>query len=106
VAKYIRMAEEDVEDGIREIAGLEKNDSDSEENLNPVKCHKCGTMNKFETENCSNCVAVLTTSEKFKEGQIDEAKDKLKNEMIKNKIGIEDDKIEEKSRELIKSEVG
>lgn len=102
VAVYIRMAEKDVEQGIRKIAGFEDNgDSEPEEDLNPVRCHICKKLNKFEADNCKNCGETLETSVLFDEVQIQKTKDKLKTKMIEEDIGMDDEDIRSAARELL-----
>lgn len=93
VAVYIRMAESDVEQGIREISGIQKREDDTEEDLDPVKCQECKKLNKFEAENCRDCGATLKTSDLFTEVQIEEMKDELKTKMIEEDIGKSEEEI-------------
>lgn len=56
VSKYIRMADSDVEAGIRQLADLETGENLSDyEDINPWKCENCGKLNKFEKEDCGGC---------------------------------------------------
>ncbi len=101
VAKYIRMAESDVEEGIRQIAGIQEADEKFRKDLNPVQCYDCNELNKFEAENCTSCGAVLTTSEMFEQKQIEEATDELVFEIAKSETGFTEDEIEKKAQELV-----
>jgi integrase len=105
VATYIRMAEEDVEEGLRAIAGLEKKEDEEQEDLNPVKCPKCGNLNKWEAEICENCDEGLKTSKMFEEVQIKETKEDLKSKMIEENIGVDDEELYDAAEELVKEKL-
>ena len=106
LATYIRLGKANVEAGVRQLSGLEANDTEPEPDLKPTKCYNCGNFNKFEADNCSNCGTVLQTSKAFEELQVRETKDKLKTTMIQEQIGMEEETIREKARELVKEEMG
>ncbi len=101
VAKYIRMAESDVEQGIRQISGIKDKQEEEQPDLNPVKCHECRTLNKFEAETCRQCDETLKTSDLFTEMQIQETKEKLKTKMIEEDIGTSEEEIKEAAEELL-----
>ncbi|MFB6076887.1 MAG: tyrosine-type recombinase/integrase, partial [Candidatus Nanohaloarchaea archaeon] len=106
VAKYIRMGKSDVEASVRRVAGMEPEDDPEEEDLNPVQCHQCGELNKFEATNCTTCGEVLETAELFNEVQVERAKDALKDRMIKEKVGIDDDRMDELAEQVVEEEMG
>lgn len=103
LATYIRLGKANVEAGVRQLSGLEANNSEPEPDLKPTKCYNCGKFNKFEADNCSNCGTVLQTAKAFTDLKVRETKDKLKNTIIKENIGMDEEKIQEKAKELVKN---
>lgn len=101
-AKYIRMAESDVENSVKEIAGLEDSKTSYEEDLNPVKCYECGTLNSFEADTCKECGSELTTSKFYEEQQISEIEDQITTELALGQLDYDEEDIQEKAKELYK----
>lgn len=106
VAVYVRMADSDVEAGVKKAAGIEVEEEEEERDLHPVKCHECREMNKFEAENCRECDAVLNTSELFTQVQIEKSADKLTERVMKEKIGLDDEKINQHAKEIVAEDLG
>lgn len=104
-AKYIRMAESDVENGIRTIAGLDTTETDDEDDIHPVKCHECNAFNTFEATNCYACGTLLESSELYTEIQVQEAKETLKSRMIEQGVGVDDDRLKDLAKEIVREEV-
>jgi integrase/predicted nucleic acid-binding protein len=100
VAIYVRMAESDVEAGIRKVAGIKENGKENERDLHPVQCYECGRLNKFEAETCKNCDTSLNTSKLFEEKKIEEVTENLVFDIAKNEAGIDKDEIREKAEEV------
>jgi len=105
LATYIRLGKANVEAGVRQLSGLEANDTEPEPDLKPTKCYNCGKFNKFEADNCSNCGTVLKTSKAFTDLKVRETKEELKNTIIKENIGMDEQKIREKAKELVKNNI-
>jgi integrase len=103
---YVRMAKSDVEAGIKQVAGLEVEEKEEERDVNPVKCHNCGRMNKFEAENCSDCDEVLETSEVFKKAKIEESTKKLNERIVKERVGLDDEKINQHAKQIVAEDLG
>jgi integrase/recombinase XerD len=103
-AKYIRMAQKDVESGIKKVAGYEI--EEEERDLHPVKCPSCGAANKFEAETCQECDEVMTTSELFSKVKIDEATKKLHKRIITERTGLDDEKINEHAKQIVAEDLG
>jgi site-specific recombinase XerD/phage FluMu protein Com len=101
VAKYVRMADSDVEQGIKELTGLDSGEDQDKVDLTPVKCYECKELNKFEAENCSNCGTVLKSSKMFEQSQIDEATDDLMFEIATSEAGFSEEEIKDKAQELV-----
>jgi hypothetical protein len=105
-AKYIRMAESDVEAGIRDVAGLEQVEDDVEDDLNPVQCHECETWNRFEAAHCRSCSTRLAAGDLFDEVRVQETAEKLQWSILRENIPLDEERIREKARELVHEEVG
>ena len=103
---YVRMAKSDVEAGIMRVAGLEVETTEDERDVNPVKCHSCGEMNKFEAESCLECAEVLETSEVFKKAKIEESKKKLNERIVKERVGLDDEKINQHAKQIVAEDLG
>lgn len=104
-AKYIRMAESDVEAGIRDVAGLDQVEEDLEEDLNPVRCHECGTWNRFESLQCDSCNTTLAAGDLFDEVRVQETAEKLQWSILRENIPLDEADIREKARELVEERV-
>jgi site-specific recombinase XerD len=104
VAKYIRMAESDVENSIKKIAGLRDSDKELEEDLNPIKCHDCNALNKFEAINCNQCGEAISMEEQFIESQIEEKTDQFMEEVIRSQTEFKPKEINEKAKEFVNEE--
>jgi len=100
-AVYVRLAESDVENGLRSMYGMKEKEDDQEEDLVPVRCHECGNLNKFEVESCANCDEVLTSSNFFEESKIRETKEELKTRMIEKQIGYDDEELDQIAEDLV-----
>lgn len=105
VAVYVRMAKEDVENGIRKVADMETKDDQDKRDLHPVPCPACEQLNKFEVENCSSCGETLRMSDLWEKVKVKETKEELKTRMIEEEVGIEDDEVEEMAREMIEEKI-
>jgi hypothetical protein len=95
------MADSDVEQGIKELTGLDSEENKEKIDLTPIKCYKCKESNKFEAENCSNCGEVLKSSKMFEETQINEATDELVYNVAMNEGGFTEEELREKAEELV-----
>lgn len=105
VAVYVGLAESEVEAGLRRAAGQEVEETEEEEDLKPVVCHECAKENVFEAENCERCGAVLETSELFTQVQVEESTRKLNERIIKERIGLDDEKINEHAKQIVAEEM-
>lgn len=105
-SRYIRMAQSDVESGIKKVAGYEIEETEEERDLHPVKCPSCGELNKFEAETCIECGDVLSTSELFSRVKVEEATKKLRKRVITEKTGLEDEKINEHAKQIVAEDLG
>ena len=54
-AKYIRLAEEDLQKALMEEYGEKNNDDIDEDLLKPIRCRNCGELNSIEWSFCTNC---------------------------------------------------
>lgn len=103
VSKYVRLAEADVENGVKSLYDMETEDS-QERDLEPVKCHSCGELNRFEAESCQECDATLQISKLYQESRIDEMTDELVYEVAKDKAGLSEEEIRERAEKVVKKE--
>jgi len=105
-AVYVRLAESDVENGVRSMYGMEEKTEEQEEDLVPVTCHECGALNKFEADTCTaeGCNAELTTSEFFAENQIIEKTEQFKTEIIRSNTEFSPEQVNEKAQEFVEKE--
>lgn len=106
LSKYIRLAEADVESGVKELYNMKKGEDEEMEDLRPIQCHECGELNKFEAETCKSCGENIKTSKLFREVQIRETKEDLKTKMIEKNIGVDDEELDSAAEELVKKELG
>ncbi|MDY6788765.1 MAG: hypothetical protein SVV03_02265, partial [Candidatus Nanohaloarchaea archaeon] len=63
--RYLRLAEQDLEDSLKSKSRNWEGDEKREEDcfyFEPVKCRSCGCFNKFEASNCKDCGTVLSAS--------------------------------------------
>jgi integrase len=105
LATYIGLAEADVEDGVRELVGIESSyKQKSEQDLEPVQCHDCKTWNKWDSESCSSCGEALTTSDLFQKVQIEEKTNQFMGEIISSETKFEPEEINEKAKEFVQEE--
>lgn len=105
VAKYIRMAESDVENSIKKISGMQDHEKEIEEDIDPVKCHKCGELNKFEAETCRSCGEALKTSDLYGKVQVEKRASDFKDELIKSNTDFEPKELDQKAKEFVKEEL-
>jgi site-specific recombinase XerD len=101
---YIALAESDKENTVMELAGMKNRKEDRERDLLPVKCHECGELNRFETENCRECGQTLTTASMFKQVQIEEKTEKFMEDIIKSETEFNPREINQKAKEFVKQE--
>lgn len=104
--RYLRIAEGDIDSKMRDKSeNWESEDEDlgNGYHFEPVKCHECGELNKWEAENCSSCGQVLSESEIFEHTQIEEMTDELVYEVAQSQAGVDREEIKQKARELVKS---
>lgn len=101
---YIALAESDKENTVMELAGIKEDKKTEEKDLLPVKCHACSKLNRFESENCSECSKTLTTSSMFKEVQIEEKTEQFMEEIIRSDTEFNPQKINEKAKDFVKEE--
>ncbi|MBY6293885.1 tyrosine-type recombinase/integrase [Nanohaloarchaea archaeon H01] len=101
---YIALAESDKENTVMELAGIKKKEENRERDLLPVKCHECGELNRFETENCRECGQTLTTASIFKQVQIEEKTEKFMEEIIRSDTEFNPEEINQKAEEFVKEE--
>lgn len=108
VRYYVRLAQEDIEDAVREEAGLAKREKNHAEEkvLNPRICGECGTANKFEAENCMVCGEFLPESnfDEFTEIQIEEKTEQFMEEIIRSETGFDPVEINEKAKQFVEEE--
>lgn len=101
---YIALAESDKENTVMELAGMKKRGDREEKDLLPVKCHECGELNRFETENCRECGQTLTTASMFREVQIEEKTEKFMEDIIRSETEFKPEEVNEKAKEFVKEE--
>jgi len=100
-AKYIRLAESDVENSIKEISGLgAEAENGQEKDINPVECFNCKSLNVFEAENCTKCGQALTTSDFYEEQKKKEIEDQITTELALGQLDYDRDDIKQKAKEL------
>jgi integrase len=102
--RYIRLADGDLQMRARKFS---RNHKVEEEELKegyhfePVKCPSCGELQKWDSNTCE-CGEELTESAYFDHVRIEETTQKLQTEIIKEQIGLDDEQINEKAKELVK----
>jgi integrase len=107
VAHYARVDDEAVENEVSRHLGLEENGEREESNmLTPAECHECRTINSFTSDICRSCGEALATGELVEEFEIQETKSELKNKMIEQNIGLDDEELEEEARRLVEENLG
>lgn len=105
LATYVGLAEADVEDGVRELVGIESsNGSETEKDLEPVQCHECKEWNEWDNESCNSCGEALTTTDLFREVQINEKTDQFMGEIISSETKFDPEEINEKAKEFVQEE--
>lgn len=105
LSRYIRLAEADVESGVKELYDMENSDKEVKEDVEPIQCHECQELNKFEAETCKNCGENIKSSKLFKEVQVKETKEELKTRMIRDNIGLDDEELDEAAEDLVKDKM-
>jgi integrase/ribosomal protein L40E len=107
VVHYARVAKEDVEKGVAEHLGLHQERDEREESrvLTPAECHECGEVNSFEADTCRSCGEALSTGDLIREFKVEEAKSKLKTNMIEREIGLEDEELEKEAERIIEEQI-
>jgi len=106
VAHYARVAKEDVEKGVAEHLGLEKEDSSEDEKdvLTPAECHSCEEINSFQADTCRNCGEALNTGDLVQKFQIDKQTQRFKDEIIKSDTEFNPESINQKAEEFVREE--
>jgi integrase len=100
-AKYIRLAESDVEDAVLSMYDMNEEEEEQEKDLIPVNCPECSKLNRFESENCKRCGEVLTTSKLYEQAKIKEATDDLVYELAVQEGPFDEEDIKKKAKELV-----
>lgn len=60
IAEYTHIDDDDLKDMQLQINGKIKTKEEKKEEIKPVKCPKCNTMNEFDAEFCLNCNMALS----------------------------------------------
>lgn len=60
IAEYTHIDDDDLKDMQLQINGKIKTKEEQKEEIKPVKCPKCNTMNEFDAEFCLNCNMALS----------------------------------------------
>lgn len=105
VAKYVRLSKADVEKGIKKIYGIKNTDQEEEQDLEPVHCHNCQELNRFEADHCKKCGETLESSELFTEVQVEQHAEKFQEELIKSNTEYDPETINEKAKEFVEKEL-
>lgn len=107
---YCRLAQEDVEKGVKDHLNLvekeDKNEKEESEILTPCECYECGEINTFQAEICRNCGEALQTSDLIREWQIEEKTNVFMEEIIKSDTEFDPKAINQKAKEFVREEFG
>ena len=71
---YVHLSGRDTDNAILEMHGLKKEDKKASKKLKPLKCMRCGEVNKSTSKFCDKCGAILDlkTAVEFEKQQKDE----------------------------------
>jgi hypothetical protein len=62
-------------------------------------------VNSFEADTCRSCGEALSTGDLIREFKVEEAKSKLKTNMIEREIGLEDEELEKEAERIIEEQI-
>ncbi|MBC5793211.1 MAG: tyrosine-type recombinase/integrase [Nanohaloarchaea archaeon] len=102
--RYIRLADGDLQMRAKKFSRnhrVEEEELKEGYHFEPVKCPSCGELQRWDNNTCE-CGEELTESAYFDHVRIEETTQKLQAEIIKDQVGLDDEQINEKAKELVK----
>ena len=104
---YIRMAQKDLDNAIMKIQGIEPEEDEEKDDLQPAECRNCGKINPATRDYCKECDNLISKQKKIvRESVRNEVKEEVKEDLIDTILEdyeIPEEKVEKRIQEKVKN---